>query len=80
MMYNIPRDMLFEIAFQLGSDCLSCAALTRSYKEFAFDMDEFGFRLLGRDSDIDRWELVFDVPQCRSLKYFDSDSGKYVSV
>lgn len=55
MMYNIPRDMLFEIAFQLGADCLSCAALTRSYKDFVFDMDEFGFRLLGRDSDIDRW-------------------------
>lgn len=79
MMYNIPRVMLFEIAFQLGADCLSCAALTRSYKAFAFDMDEFGFRLLGRDSDLDRWELVFDVPQCRTLKYFDSDSGTYVS-
>lgn len=80
MMYNISRDMLFEIAFQLGADCLSCAALTRSYKEFAFEMDEFGFRLLGRASDIDRWELVFDVPQCLTLKSFDSDSSKYVSA
>lgn len=80
MIYNIPRDMLFEIAFQLGADCFSCAAFTRSYKEFAFDMDEIGFRLLGRDSYIDRWELVFDVPQCHTLKYIDSDSGKYVSV
>lgn len=80
MMYNISRDMLFDFAFRLGADCRSCAALTRSYKEFAFDLDEFGFRLLGRDSDIDRWELVFDVPQCRTLKYFDSDSDKFVSV
>lgn len=80
MMYNISRDMLFDIAFQLGADFRSCAALTRTYKEFAFDMDEFGFRLLGRDSDSDRWELVFDVPHCRLLQYFDSDSGKYVSV
>lgn len=80
MMYNISRDMLFDIAFRFGVDFRSCASLSRSYKEFAFDMDEFGFRLLGRDSDIDRWELVFEVPQCRTLKYFDSDSGKYVSV
>lgn len=80
MMYNISRDMLFDIAFQLGVDFRTCAALTSSYKEFAFDIDEFGFRLLGRDSDPDRWVLVFEVPSCRSLQYFDSDSGKYVSV
>lgn len=80
MMYNISRDMLFDIAFQLGADFRSCAALTRTYKEFAFDMDEFGFRLLGRNSDSDLWELVFDVPHCRMLQSFDSDSGKYVSV
>lgn len=80
MMYNISRDMLFDIAFQLGADFRSCVALTRSYMEFVFDIDEFGFRLLGRNSDPERWELVFDVPQCRKLQYFDSDSGKYVSV
>lgn len=80
MMYNISRDMLFDIAFRLGSDWRSCAVLSRSYKDFAIEMDEFGFRLLGRDSDFDRWKLVFDVPQCRTLKYLDSDSGKYVSV